>query len=171
MATTLPVPIEFSLPEGWRSVDPDEIGTPEAAFVALHPASGGGGFTPNVTITGELREADVPLSVVAEESVERLRLGAREVKVGRTSEGGTAENPVHTQAVRLEVTLSGQQQYLVQYQVFMGFGDVAGTARRAVLQTVLTSRLDQFPQVIDDFQKFIETIRPEQGGTAPGGVS
>lgn len=167
MTTMLPVPIEFSLPEGWRSVDPDEIGTPEVAFVALHPGAGGGGFTPNITIAGDLRDADVPLSRIAEESIERLRSGAHEVKVGRTSERGTAWNPVYTQAVRLAVDLSGQRQHLVQYQVFMAF---AGAGGRAVLRIVLTSRLEQFPQVIDDYQRFIETIRPQQRTTAPGGM-
>ncbi|WP_298177054.1 hypothetical protein [Saccharomonospora sp.] len=161
MATTIPVPIQFSLPEGWVSVNPDEINTPEAAFVALHPGSRGGGFTPNITITGELRDAEVPLNQIAAESVDRLRRGAHEVKLGRTTEGGTAENPVYTQAVRVQVDLGGQPQYLVQYQVFMVFVDTAEPDRRAVLQVVLTSKLDQFPQVIDDFQAFIDSIRPE----------
>lgn len=161
MATTIPVPIQFSLPEGWISVNPDEINTPEAAFVALHPGHRGGGFTPNITITGELRDATVSLQQIAAESVDRLRKGAHEVKIGRTTEGGTAENPVYTQAVRLHVDLAGQPQYLVQYQVFMGFSDTANPARRAVLQIVLTSKLEQFPQVIDDFQTFIASIRSE----------
>ena len=35
MVATIPVPIQFSLPEGWRSVPPDEVNAAEAAFVAL----------------------------------------------------------------------------------------------------------------------------------------
>ncbi|MBA2944928.1 hypothetical protein [Streptomyces himalayensis] len=54
MATTLPVKVEFSLPEGWQSAPPDEVGAPGVAFVALHPDSRDG-FTANITIAGKLR--------------------------------------------------------------------------------------------------------------------
>ncbi|OQO94867.1 hypothetical protein B1813_01990 [Saccharomonospora piscinae] len=168
MATTIPVPIQFSLPDGWRSVDPDELGTPEAAFVALRPGSRGEGFTPNITISGDLRPSDVPLSTIAEESVERLRRGSTEVSLGRTTEGGTTENPVRTQAVRVEVELAGQRRYLVQYQVFMAFANAADPRTRPVLRVVLTSTMEQFPEVVDDFQAFLDTITPEQGTPEPG---
>ena len=119
MVTTIPVPIEFSLPEGWRSVPPDEVGAEDAAFVALHPAAGEG-FTANITISGELRPSDVALTELADEAIERLRSGSSEVFAGRRSEVGSAENPGLTQAVRLTVEIDGRPRDLVQLQVFLG---------------------------------------------------
>ncbi|MCR3723068.1 MULTISPECIES: hypothetical protein [Prauserella salsuginis group] len=168
MATTIPVPIEFSLPEGWVSVSPDEIGTPNAAFVALRPDTGGDGFTANITITGEVRDGDVQLSDVAAEAAERLRGGAYEVKVGNTQATGTAENPVYTQPLRIDADVAGRRRYLVQYQVFMGFTDTADPTRRAVIEIVLSSTPETFQSVFADFEEFLGTIRPDQGGAGSG---
>ncbi|KMS86752.1 hypothetical protein [Prauserella rugosa] len=164
MATTIPVPIEFSLPEGWLSVPPDEIGTPNAAFVALRPDTGGDGFTANITISGEVRDAALDLADIAAESADRLRAGAHEVKVGNTKATGTAANPVYTQPLRLDVDVAGRRRYLVQYQVFMGFTDASDPSRRAVVQIVLSSTPETFERVFADFETFLGTIRPEQGG-------
>ena len=163
MVTTLPVPIKFSLPEGWRSVPPDEVGTPEAAFVALHPGSVRNGFTANITLTGEIRGEDEELTAIADEAVERLRAGgAQDVKLGRRNEVGSAENPGLTQAVKLTIPLNGRAAELVQFQVFMALRDQKDPGRRAVLHLVLSALLeDQFEKVIDDFQKFLSTIEPE----------
>jgi hypothetical protein len=160
VATTIPVPIEFSLPEGWRSVPPDDVGTPEAAFVALHPASSQG-FTANITISGEVRPADIPLTEVADEALDRLRAGARELKPGRRTESGSPANPGLTQAVRMLVDINGRPQDLVQLQVFLGMQDTRDPRRRAVLHIVLSALPDQFERVVGDFQQFISTIRPE----------
>ncbi|MEW2502205.1 hypothetical protein AB0878_17150 [Amycolatopsis sp. NPDC047767] len=164
MAGTLPVPIEFSLPDGWRSVPPDQVGTPDAAFVALNPASAREGFTANITITGELREDDVALTAVGDEAVEKLRAaGAQGVQLGRRNEVGSAENPGLTQAVKLTVGLKGKQVDLVQFQVFLPMRDQQDPQRRAVLHVVLSALLEnQFEHVIDDFQKFLTTVKPEQ---------
>jgi hypothetical protein len=162
VATTIPVPIEFSLPEGWRSVPPDEVGTPEAAFVALFPAEAGNGFTPNITLSGEVYPEDVALTDVADEALERLRAGGAEVKLGRRNEVGSVENPGLTQAVQLSVQLNGKPEKLVQFQVFLGMQDQKDPNRRAVLHVVLTSLLEgQFEKVIGDFQEFLATIKPE----------
>lgn len=168
MATTIPVPIEFSIPEGWLSVSPDEIGTPNAAFVALRPDTGGDGFTANITISGDVRGGDVPLAEVAAEAVERLRRGAHEVTVGNAQATGTAANPVYTQPLRIDADVAGRRRYLVQYQVFMGFPDTADPSRRAVLQIVLSATPETFQPVFADFEEFLATLGPEQGG-APGG--
>ena len=162
MATTIPVPIEFSLPEGWVSAPPDEVGAPEAAFVALRP-SAANGFTPNITIAGEVRTDDVPLSVVADEAAEKLERATGQVQVGRRSEVGTPDNPGFTQAVRTRIKVGGQPLDVVQLQVFLGMADVQDPDRRAVLHIALTSKPDQFESVVGDFQKFLKTIRPEQG--------
>jgi hypothetical protein len=161
VATTIPVPIEFSLPEGWRSVPPDEVGAPEAAFVALHLTAVHQGFTANIAVSGEVRPDDVPLTQLADESLARLRSGAREVVPGRRNEVGTPENPGLTQVVRMFVDLDGATRDIVQFQVFLGFRAADGEHRRAVLQIVLSALPEQFEEVIDDFHKFIATIRPE----------
>ena len=71
-----------------------------AAFVALHPGTIQNGFTANITVTGELRGEEVALTDVGDEAVQRLRAaGARDVKLGRRNEIGSAENPGLTQAV------------------------------------------------------------------------
>lgn len=160
MAATIPVPIEFSLPEGWRSVSPDQAGAPEAAFVALRPPASQG-FTANITMSGELYTDQVSLTQLADEAVDRLRAGAREVQLGRRSEVGSAANPGLTQAVRLSVLLNGAPADIVQFQVFLTMRDTRDPRRLAVLHVVLSALPDQFAGVIEDFQKFIATIRPE----------
>ncbi|GLY67031.1 hypothetical protein [Amycolatopsis taiwanensis] len=160
MVATIPVPIQFSLPEGWRSVPPDQAGAPGAAFVALHPPASQG-FTANITISGELHADDVPLTQIADDAVDRLRAGAREVQLGRRSEVGSPASPGLTQAVRLSVLINGAPAEIVQFQVFLAMRDTRDPRRRAVLHVVLSSLPEQFAGVIDDFQKFIETIRPE----------
>jgi hypothetical protein len=160
VATTIPVPIQFSLPEGWRSVPPDEVGAPEAAFVALHP-SDLPGFTPNIAISGEIRPEDVPLTEIADESVERLRSGSREVRPGRRNEVGSAADPGLTQIIYFEVDTEGRRLNILQFQVFLGFRDTREPGRRAVLQIVLSTLPEQFEGLLGDFQQFISTIRPE----------
>lgn len=164
MATTIPVPIEFSLPDGWRSVPPDEVGSPNAAFVALRPPAANG-FTPNITVSGEIR-GDVPLGQLADEALARMRREIGTVHVGRRKEVGTPDNPGLTQAVRLAITLHGRPQDIVQLQVFLGMQDIRNPPRQAVLHIVLSATPDRFEDVIGEFQRFIATIRPE--GPAPG---
>jgi hypothetical protein len=166
MATTLPIPIEFSLPKGWRSVSPNEVGTPDVAFVALHPDPDTvhQGFTPNITISGEVRGEDVSMEQIADEAAENLRGTAREVKIGRRNEVGSADDPGLTQAVRISVELSGRARDLLQFQVFIGVRDQQDPNRRAVLHIALTSLPEQFEQIIGDFQKFVSTIKPETAG-------
>lgn len=162
MVSTLPVPIEFSLPTGWRSVPPDAVGTPDAAFVALHPDSAQHGFTANITMTGETRDDEFTLVELGDAAVERLRAaGGRDVQLGRRNESGPDQDPGLTQAVKLNVDVGGQPRDLVQFQVFMVMRDRQDPTRRAVLQVVLSALLEQFPTVIGDFEHFLSTITPE----------
>jgi hypothetical protein len=164
MATTIPVPIEFSLPPGWRSVPPDEVGSPTAAFVALRPPDSDG-FTPNITISGEVH-TDTPLSVVADEALAKLRREVGNIRPGQRTELGSAESPALTQAVRMGITLRGRPLDVAQLQVFLGMRDVRDPRRQTVLHIVLSATPDRFEAVIGEFQRFIATIRPE--GSAPG---
>lgn len=163
MASTIPVPIQFSLPEGWQSVPPDEVGAPGAAFVALKASSARDGFTPNISITGEVQENAI-LTEIADEAVEKLRAaGAADVRLGRRNEVGSDSDPAVTQAVKLTIPLRGKPADLVQFQVFMLMRDQRDPQRSAVLHVVLSALLeDQFEHVIGDFQKFLATIEPEK---------
>ncbi|EHK87272.1 hypothetical protein SZMC14600_11198 [Saccharomonospora azurea SZMC 14600] len=160
MAATIPVPIEFSLPEGWRSVNPDSVDASGLGFVAVHPGTSGA-FTANITISGELRESHVPLAEVADEAVERLRAENPGVEVGRREQTGSAENPALTQVVRLRVVSSGKPVQVYQLQVLLGMQDQRDRSRRAVLHVVLSALPAQFAQLIGDFEEFLSTIRPE----------
>ncbi|MEU4741381.1 hypothetical protein AB0G02_13085 [Actinosynnema sp. NPDC023658] len=158
MATTLPVPIEFSLPDGWLSAPPDEVGAPQAAFVALHPG-GSSGFTANVTISGEVRTDDVTLERLADQAAARLERGVGSVEVGRRNELESA----YTQVVRMTAPIGGRPVDLVQLQVFLAMPDVRDERRRAVLEIVLSATPEQFEDLVGDFQAFLKTIRPDGG--------
>ncbi|ROS39529.1 DcrB/PsbP domain-containing protein [Amycolatopsis thermoflava] len=161
MVATIPVPIQFSLPEGWQSVRPAEVKADEAAFVALRPPAVKG-FTPNITISGELHPRDVSLTELADAALDRLRRGAPDAQLGRRKEAGSAGGPGLTQAVRLSLLLNGKPEQVVQLQVFLGIRDTREPSRYAVLQIVLSSLAEQFDQVVGDFHEFLSTIRPEE---------
>jgi len=164
VVATIPVPVQFSLPEGWRSVPPDQVDAGEAAFVALRPP-GTKGFTPNITISGDLHDTSEPITAIADAAVERLRRGAPDVEIGKRKESGSAENPGLTQTVRLTLRLNDQPEQLVQLQVFIGMRDQRDPGRYAVLEIVLSSLAEQFPDVVGDFQQFVSTIKPEEAAS------
>ncbi|MGC7095265.1 hypothetical protein ACPZ19_11410 [Amycolatopsis lurida] len=161
MVGTLPVPIEFSLPEGWLSAPPDEVGAGGSAFVALHPPASKG-FTANITISGELRESYVPLAHIADEALESLRQKAPDARLGKRKESGSPANPGLTQVVRLSMVLGGRRLDVLQLQVLLGMWDRAEPQRRAVLHVVLSALPEQFGRMAEDFQQFVSTIRPEE---------
>ncbi|MFJ9471509.1 hypothetical protein [Streptomyces caniferus] len=157
MATTLPVKIEFSLPEGWQAAPPDEVGAPGVAFIALHLASQDK-FTANITIAGKIRD-ESDLVTLAHESVERLREGAT-VTVAKQAQGGTPELPALTQTLRISTTLRGFPVELVQSQVYLLMQDPHDPASHAVIELALTAKQSQLDQVADDFEDFVKSVRP-----------
>ncbi|MDV6014728.1 hypothetical protein [Haloechinothrix sp. LS1_15] len=158
MSTTLPVPMEFTLPEGWQSVPPDEAGSPGVALVAMHPASSEG-FTANITVAGELRPDEASMATIADEAIVRLRQGAS-VELQDRTEVGDEDAPGLTQLVRLATTVNDQQLDLVQSHVFLGILDSEDPRKRAVIQLTLTATPGQFDTVVGDFQQFVRTARP-----------
>ncbi|MEW2498273.1 hypothetical protein AB0942_32765 [Streptomyces nodosus] len=166
MTATLPVKISFSLPDGWRSAPPDEVGAPGAAFVALHPAPADG-FTANITVAGRMRDDAATLREIADESVQRLgQAGTVQVlkkeEVGTPAIPGLTDSPGVVQNLRLSTTLRGEPLELVQSQVYVGMEDVHHPSRRAVLELVLTAKPEQLPDVLDDFKEFVRSVRPDQ---------
>ncbi|GAX52339.1 hypothetical protein [Streptomyces olivochromogenes] len=160
MPTTLPVPIEFELPEGWHAAPPDEAGAPGAAFVALHPHPDAG-FTANITIDGEFRPDAAALPEIAQESVERLRQTAMSVEITGRREIGSAEAPGLTQTLAVSAVVGGLLRDLVQSQVYLSMLDVADPRKRSVIRLVLTATASQHPTVLDDFRDFVRTVRPD----------
>lgn len=182
MATTLPTPIEFRLPDDWRPAPPDDVGAPGAAFVALLP-NPEDGFTANITIDGEYRPDAIPLSALADGSVRALRATAGSVTVLDRAEVGSQDAPGLTQTLRVTAPVHGTERHLVQAQVYLSLlgtkssasGTSTGTessasgmstgteraAARVVIRLVLTATVEQHRAVLRDFQWFVSTVRPE----------
>ncbi|MFJ9851356.1 hypothetical protein [Streptomyces sp. NPDC101150] len=163
MATTLPVKIEFSLPEGWQPAPPDEVGAPGVAFIALHPESSDK-FTANITIAGKIRD-EIDLVRLARESFERLSEGAT-VVVAKQTQGGTPELPALTQTLRIHTTLRGYPVELIQSQVYLLMQDARDPSTHAVIELALTAKQSQLDQVAEDYEEFVKSIRPAGPGAA-----
>lgn len=162
MATTLPVPIEFELPEGWHAAPPDEVGAPGAAFVALYPRPDAG-FTANIAIDGEYRPDTATLPEIAHESVEHLRQAVTSVEVSGHHEIGSDDAPGLTQTLAVSAVTGGVRRDLIQSQVYLSMLDIADPRKRAVIRLVLTATAAQHPAVLGDFQDFVRTVRPDTG--------
>ncbi|MET7690774.1 hypothetical protein ABZT06_22840 [Streptomyces sp. NPDC005483] len=159
MATTLPVSIEFELPEGWSAAPPDEVGAPGAAFIALHPQPDAG-FTANITIDGEYRPDLAALPEMADGSLERLREAGASVVLTDRREMGSAEAPGLLQKLAVSTAVGGTPRDIVQTQVYLSLLDTADPHNRVVIRLVLTSTAAQHCRVLDDFEGFVRTVRP-----------
>ncbi|MGH3757592.1 hypothetical protein [Actinophytocola sp.] len=157
----LPFPIEFTLPAGWKAVDPAGAGAPDVAFVAVRPGSDEG-LTANITLAGEYRTDDVSLEQLAEDSVERLRADGADVTVTRLADFGTEYVPGLAQMLFLVTDLAGARRRLVQSQVYLAMVDRAGSGKRAVLRLALTATKTQLPAAEPEFREFVGSIRPTE---------
>ncbi|MFE6618834.1 hypothetical protein [Streptomyces sp. NPDC057740] len=166
MPGTLPVPLEIALPQGWQSAPPEEVGAPHAAFVALHMASRGQGFVPNITVTGHRLDGSSSLHGLAEESVRRLRENVGAVKVVKRTEVGTSpapgliDAPGIVQNLRIQATVNGQPMELAQSQFLLVLESERQRGERAEIEIALTARTSQLQDVLEDFQSFLSTLRP-----------
>ncbi|MGY0491356.1 hypothetical protein [Streptomyces sp. WG-D5] len=167
MPGPLPVPLACEVPSGWQAAPPEEVGAPHAAFVALHLASRGSGFVPNITVSGQPREGAVDPQDLAEESVRRLRKDVGPVTVvNRTGVGGVGLAPGLTDAtgvvqnLRVYAQVSGRPVQLSQSQVLLLVEDVRRTGRFADFEIALTARPDQLAEVLPGFQEFLRTVHP-----------
>ncbi|MEU4656170.1 hypothetical protein AB0G32_19865 [Streptomyces sp. NPDC023723] len=166
MPGTLPVPLEIELPPGWHSAPPDEVGAPHAAFVALHTASRGQGFMPNITVTGRTLTGSAGLHTLAEESVRRLRenVGAVEVvkrtEVGSSPAPGLIDAPGIVQNLRVQATVNGQPMELAQSQVLLVLENKRQRGERVEIEIALTARASRLQEVLADFKIFVAALRP-----------
>jgi hypothetical protein len=165
MPTTLPVPIEFRLPEGWLAAPPDQVGASDVAFVALYPQSDAG-FTANITIDGEYRPDAATLEEIADASVQRMYEIAESVVVGHRNKVGSSDAPGLTQKLTFSAVAGGAPRDLVQFQVYLSMLDVRDPRKRAVIRLALTVTQQQYDAVLGDFQEFVRTVRPDTGAVS-----
>lgn len=158
---SLPVPIEFRLPSGWKAISPDEAGTPGSAFVAVHPATDEPRFTTNITIDGERRPDVTELTAVADESIERLHQVSASVSLSQRTMFGPEDSPGLTQVLRVTTSGANGRLELVQCQVYLLMSDVIRSTDRAVIRLALTATEQNFNSVVADFQEFVGSVRPE----------
>ncbi|MET9952102.1 hypothetical protein ABZ135_11220 [Streptomyces sp. NPDC006339] len=161
MPMTLPVPIEFRLPEGWLpAAPPDGVDVPDVAFAAVRPHPDAG-FSANITISGEVPPPEVTLPELADASARRLGEAVGPVAVDFRREVGSADAPALTQRLTFSGIVGDTPHDLVQSQVFLTFADVRDPHRRAVIRLSLTATAAQHDEVIGDFQDFVRTVRPD----------
>jgi hypothetical protein len=165
MPATLPVPIEFRLPDGWLPARPEALEAQQVAFAAVHPQPDAG-FSANITIDGEVPPDTATLADLADASVEHLRRVAESVEVAGRREVGTADAPALTQRLLFSADTGGTRRDLVQSQVYLSLSDVADPHRRAVIRLALTATAAQHDAVLGDFQDFLRTVRPDTGTEA-----
>ncbi|SCK39012.1 hypothetical protein [Streptomyces sp. WMMB 322] len=166
MAGTLPVPLHVELPQGWEAAPPDKAGAPHAAFVGLHKASQGQGFTPNITITGRTHEGSASLHRLAEESVQRLRENVGSValvkrtEVGTSTAPGLVEAPGIVQNLRIQADVNGQPMELGQSQFILLLQNEQQRGELVEIEVALTAKTSQLDDVLEDFQTFLSALRP-----------
>ncbi|XUL88630.1 hypothetical protein ACQ86D_19900 [Streptomyces galilaeus] len=162
MPTTLPIPIQFRLPEGWLPARPQGFDAVGVAFAAVHPQPDAG-FAANITIDGEVPPDMVSLADLADESVERLREVAELVVVADRQEVGSADAPALTQRLAFSSVIEGARSDLIQSQVYLSLSDVEDPRKRAVIRFALTATAAQHDAILGDFQDFVRTVRPDTG--------
>ncbi|MFF4419597.1 hypothetical protein ACFY04_02175 [Streptomyces sp. NPDC001549] len=165
MPTTLPVPIEFRLPEGWLPARPEGFGAPEVAFAAVCPESDAG-FTANITIDGGFPKDGVTLAEIADASVERLREFAESVELVHRREVGSEEAPALTQRLNFSAVADGARHELVQSQVYLCLVDTEDPHKRAMIRLALTATRARHDEVLHKFQDFVRTVRPDNGAVS-----
>lgn len=159
MTTELPVPVTLDLVDGWEVGDPDLVGAPGAAFVARFPLDDQG-FSPVITMDGEILLAEETLETLADRSIEML---SREgpVRLRSRREVGDEQAPGLVQALGVVHRLDGNDLDLIQDQVYVQYTDTTDPARRAVVRLVLTSTHGLHERVLPDFQHVVDSLAPE----------
>lgn len=178
MTTKLPLPIEFRLPDGWFGAPPDEVGAPGVAFVAVHQGAGhqgaghqgsGGGFTPNITVDGDIPPEGATLEETADASVERMRTVASSVALVERVEGGDDEVRTLRQQLSFTVTVDGERYALLQTQIYLFLADDRDHARHAVVRLALTAEVAGHDDLLADFYDVVRSVAPALP-PGPGGA-
>jgi hypothetical protein len=162
MPATLPVPIDFQLPnESWRPVDPEVFGVRNAAFLALRQ-SPAGDFEPTISIGGDMRPDPATLVEIADESVELLRQEARDVELVKRREVGTPDAPGVTQLLGATIDAEGRTWDLQQVQALLAWPDVDDPTNRCVIVVTLTAAYGQAERLLPEFEEMLGSVRPHR---------
>ncbi|WP_019811263.1 hypothetical protein [Saccharomonospora halophila] len=153
----LPVPIEFSLPDGWESVDPTTLETPGVAFLAVKRDSSAR-FTSNLAVYGEVRDNDTTLTEIADEASTdgSGQVGGATEVVHRTKEGKGLVAAV-TQIVEFPAPEGSGIERLHQTQTLVQFPDSHGPDRRGIIMFAATAPPDD-PSAMDVLGRVIDTL-------------
>ncbi len=140
--------IEFRLPAGW---EPAGEPAPDGTFGALHVESARSGFTANLTVRAVNRPYADTLPEIADETVTELRIDAPDTRVIDRGEfdGGFAQQLTLTARVR------DRTWDVVRAEIYSA--NRSGR-EQTVVQAVLTCAVEQFAEVIGDFDAFLETL-------------
>ena len=167
MPATLPVPVEFRLPNAaWRPVRPEDLGVQNAAFLAVREEPAGD-YTPTISMSGDFREDGATLDEIADESVRLLEQQAADVELVKRNDIGSEEAPGVTQLLGATVEMDGRRYDLQQAQVLLGLVDEEQPNRRLVLILTLTATNRQIQGLMPEFQDFVGSVRAAPG--ADGG--
>lgn len=164
-AGRIDVPLGFDVPEGWTPVDPAALGV-RAAFLLVRP-SPDEDYTPSITIGVDRRADGADISVLADESMDRLADAMADVELVDRQPIGDQRAPGVTQVLRLRTNAGpgGPARKLVQSQVHLAIplGDTA--ADRLVIEIACTCLPAQAAAVVPRFQRLVGTfhIRHDAG--------
>lgn len=170
-ADQIGVPLGFTLPDEWRSVDPAIAGVAGAALVAVRPTERG--FTPHITVGVTRRTDDTAITTIADAAIRRLHAIADEITLtARTTLGGPT-TPGVAQVLRLQASSGecGPPRPLVQSQVHLTIPLGDTPTDRLIVELVCTCDPAQLGQVNADFQRFVGSlhVRTATGtGSGPG---
>lgn len=164
----LPVDLELQLPgPDWKPVEPESFGVQNAALLLVrHNLSET--YAPTISISGDVRSDPATMAEIADESLALLRAQARHVELLQRDEVGTPEAPAITQVVEVITEVNEENMNLRQGQVLTGLIDTNDPDKRVVLIYTLTCTSDQFPQMAQEFQTFMGTVRPVPTESSPG---
>ncbi|MGY0017864.1 hypothetical protein [Streptomyces sp. cg35] len=159
MPTQLPTAVDFRLPDGWSPASPETCDSFGVSFAALHPHPDDG-FTANITLDGEVPPKGTPLTDLADTSLELLALAAESVHLVDRREVGPEDAPALVQRVVLAAAVEQARRDLAQTQVYLPLVDADDPQKYAVIKLAMTSTTEQHPEVLEDFQAFVRTVRP-----------
>lgn len=163
----LPVPVEFRLPgPEWTGQDPDALGVPTAAFLALRSDPAGDDYSPVLTISGGWREDGATPEQVGDESLEVLATQATDVRLLERTHHGSDRAPAITQLMAGTAVVDERALEMRQGQVVTAMVDLAHPTRAIVVLYTVTCTAAQLEVVGPEFQRFMGTVRP----VAPPGV-
>jgi hypothetical protein len=149
-----------ALPDGWRLIPPETLGTPGIAFAAAHEVPDAG-FTANVTV-GVQRSADPGLvRALGAEAVRAIEASEQDVAVHRQEARGDL---AVAQEVHFTTTIDGDPVPMTQVQEFVAVPAADGGP--ATVWTVsATATRAQAEALAEGLTTLLDALRAEIAGS------